>query len=108
MEIVGNLPQELSWNIMKYNSHPSADIIRPFMKIHPTAKLMHQAITDSSNWHNWDEEVDGKIYLAMILLFEGMHCKEYYNEKFEIYYSQPILTRKRSRRSLDIFLGYSE
>ena len=61
MENVNQLPKELYWNIAKCISHPTADVIRPYMKIHPTAKLMHQAIRDSSDWPNWDEEVDGDL-----------------------------------------------
>ena len=46
MENFNHLPKELYWNIAKYISHPTANVIRPYMKTHPTAKRMHQVIRD--------------------------------------------------------------
>ena len=85
MEIVGNLPQELYWNIMKYISHPTADIIRPFMKIHPAAKLMHKVIMDVHNWtgllvEEYLEAYGEEPYAAMLLL-GSINVEEYPNEE---------------------------
>ena len=85
MEIVGNLPQVLYWNIIKYNSHPLADIIRPYMKIHPTAKLMHKVIMDVHNWigsltEEYLEAYGEEPYASMLHL-GSINVEEYPNEE---------------------------
>ena len=67
-------------------SHPLADIIRPYMKIHPTAKLMHKVIMDVHNWtglltEEYLEAYGEEPYTSMLLL-GCIHQEEYYNEEY--------------------------
>ena len=65
-----NLPNDLYWDIMKYMSHPLAD-------------LMHQVIRDSDNFPNWDKERYGEPYSAMTILSDNdYNTKEYPNEQY--------------------------
>ena len=85
MERLDNLPKELHWNIMKYISHPVCDIIRPHMKVHPTARLMHRVIRDSDIYMCFGDRLDIygiELYPAMIIVDHMInHAETYHNDE---------------------------
>ena len=91
MEIIGNLPQELSWNIMKYNSHPLADIIRPIVRSHPVANIMRPVIIDAKNYFGYAEQ---ECYTSMRILNDLI-----YNEDMEEHMNTEY--RRQGRVELD-------
>ena len=108
MELINNMkmPSEISLQILNYMSHDTADIIRPYIKKHPTARLMSEVIKDSNNFTSLSSDeyfmAYGKNAYSSMLLLHFNTPEEYVNEQYMIQTNQEADRRRNGISNLRI------